>query len=43
MIPEAQDLQAVIQRLEKLERQNRKPKRVAVAVLLLVGCVLLIG
>ena len=43
MKPEASDWQAVMGRLEKLERQNRHMKQMGVVVLILVAAVLLMG
>ena len=43
MEPEASDWQAVVGRLEKLERQNRRLKQVGAVVLILAAAVLLMG
>ena len=43
MKPEASDWQAVVGRLEKLERQNRRMKQTGAVVLILAAAVLLMG
>ena len=43
MTPQTSDMQSVLERLDKLERQNRRVKQLALAALLPIGAVLLMG
>ncbi len=43
MTPQTSDMQSVLERLERLDRDNRRPKRGGLAALLLIASAVMMG